>query len=106
MRIMTTRRFIARTAIKLVALIVISTIVAGLINSITPLINNDLAMGQMENSDALFVAYNTYNKLVPIVWVVYGILTAYIIGRIGYDTYKFIKTKIETKKETKENEKN
>lgn len=101
---MTTNKFITKTIIKLVAFVVISIVVAILINSINPIVNNDLAIGQMENSDALFIIYETYNRIIPLMWGIYGVISTVIFCRIGFDIYKFIKIRIMEKKENEKKE--
>jgi hypothetical protein len=94
---MSTKRFIITTIIKIIAFAIISTIAMTLLQS--PIISNDIALGQMENSDALFMLMETYNKVRPFVEVIYSCITVLFIGTTAYDIYKFIKTKIKEKNE-------
>lgn len=92
---MTTKKFIIKNIIKIVAFAIISTIAMTLLQS--PVITNEIAMGQMENSNELFILMDTYYKMKPIVLVIYGCIVALFVSTIGYDTYKFINTKTKEK---------
>ena len=96
---LTTKKYIIKTAIKVIAFMIISTIALTLLQ--TPVITNEIALGQMENSDEWFLIMETYYKIVPIIRIVYGCVSAGFIITIIYDTYKFIKTKL---KETTKDE--
>ena len=88
---MTTKKFIIKTVIKILAYAIISTIALSLLTN--PNINNELALGQMQNSNELYLLMETYNKVKPFISVVYGLLTALFAATTISDTYKFIKTK-------------
>lgn len=94
---MSTKRFIITTTIKIIAFAIISTIAMTLLQS--PVISNNIALGQMGNSDAAFMLMETYNKVRPFVEVIYSCITVLFIGTTAYDIYKFIKTKIKEKNE-------
>lgn len=88
---MTTKRFIIKTATKIIIYAIISTIALSLLTN--PVITNELALGQMENSNELYLLMETYNKVRPFISIIYGLITAlFAVTTIG-DTYKFIKTK-------------
>jgi len=88
---MTTKKFIIKTAIKVLAYAIISTIVLSLLTN--PIINNELALGQMENNNELYLLMETYNKVKHFVSIIYGLITALFAGTTIHDIYKFIKTK-------------
>lgn len=88
---MTTKKFIIRTTIKVLVFAIISTIAMTLITN--PIITNELALGQMENSNELYLLMETYNKTKHFVSIIYGLITALFAGTTIYDTYKFIKNK-------------
>jgi hypothetical protein len=89
---MTTKKFIVRTFVKIIIYAIISTIALSLLTS--PIITNELALGQMENSNELYLLMETYNKVRPFISVIYGFVTVMFAATIIGDTYKFIKTKI------------
>jgi hypothetical protein len=94
---MSIKKFIIKTAVKTVVFAVLSTIALSLLQS--PVISNNIALGQMENSDVLYVLWDTYNKIRPIVTVIYSLIVLWFVGTVGYDVYKFITQKIKEKKE-------
>ena len=89
---MSTKKFIIKTTIKVLIYAIISTIALSLLTN--PIITNELAMGQMENSNELYLLMETYNKVKPFISIIYGLITALFAGTTICDTYKFIKTKI------------
>ena len=89
---MTLKKFIIRTYIKILTYAIISTIAISLLTS--PIITNELAMLQMENSNELYLLMETYNKVRPFISIIYGLVTVLFVGTTIYDIYKFIKTKI------------
>lgn len=89
---MATKKFIIKTFVKIIIYAIISTIALSLLTS--PIITNELALGQMENSNELYLLMETYNKIRPFISVIYGFITVLFAGTIIGDIYKFIKTKI------------
>ena len=88
---MSTKKFIIKTTIKVLIYAIISTIAFGLLTN--PIINNELALGQMQNSNELYLLMETYNNIRPFVSVIYGLVTVLFAATTIYDIYKFIKTK-------------
>ena len=88
---MTTKKFIIKTVTKILIYAILSTIVMTIITN--PIINNELALGQMENSNELYLLMETYNKVKHYVSIIYGFVTALFVGTTICDTYKFIKNK-------------
>lgn len=88
---MNTKKFIIKTATKIVIYAIISTIALSLLTN--PIITNELALGQMENSNELYLLMETYNKVRPFISIIYGLITALFVATTISDTYKFIKTK-------------
>jgi hypothetical protein len=60
--------------------------------SISPTITNNIALTQMQNSDASFTLINTYNKIRPIINLVYVFIVSYFLGAVVRDVSKFAKT--------------
>ena len=89
---MTNKKFIIKTTVRVIAFIIISTIAISLLES--PVITNEIAVEQMQNSDASFMLWETYNKIRPIVRLIYGCVVVWFIAAIGLDIYNFTKTKI------------
>jgi hypothetical protein len=57
-----------------------------------------MAMGQMENSNELYMVMEAYNIAKPIISIIYGCITTWFVGTTIYDIYKLI-TKEKTKHE-------
>jgi hypothetical protein len=88
---MTTKKFIIKTGIKIIVYAILSTIALSLLNS--PIITNEIALTQMENSNELYMLMDTYNKVRPFISIIYGFVTVLFAGTTIRDTYNFIKTK-------------
>lgn len=87
-----TTQFVKKMATQILMFVIIVSLVTIMIQSIGIVINNQMALTQMQNDDALFVAMNTYNKLKSIVNIVYSGATIWFVYTLGRDTYKFAKT--------------
>jgi hypothetical protein len=97
---MTTEKFVKKTIVRIVVMILISVFAFSFMNASNAIISNYVALGQMENSDGMFIFMEIYNNAIRPIMV--GILTAVIgygVGMIVYDTYKFIKRKRNGEKE-------
>ena len=91
---MTTERFVKKTIVRIAIVIIISIFAFNFMNTADAIISNHLALGQMENSDGMFVLMEMYEKVIqPIMLYIVTFAIGYNIGTITYDTYKFIKTK-------------
>ena len=88
---MTIKRFIIRTILKIIIYAILSTIALSLLTS--PVITNELALTQMENSNELYMLMETYNKIRPFISIIYGLITCWFASTTIYDIYHFIKTK-------------
>ena len=89
---MSTKKFIIKTVVKIIVFAIVSTVAMTLLQ--TPIISNEIALGQMENSNQLFLLMESYNKLRPLLAVIYSCIVLLFISTVGYDTYNFIKTKL------------
>lgn len=91
---MTTETFVKKTIVRIAIIVLISILVLSFLDAVDTVISNHLALGQMENSDGMFILMEVYEKAIQPTTI--GILTfviGYNVGVIAYDTYKFIKTK-------------
>ena len=88
---MRTKHFLMRIATKVILLLAISIIAFTVLKS--PIITNEIALGQMTNSNDLFLTFDLYNKLSPVITVVYSVIILFFIGSTGFDIYKFFKEK-------------
>lgn len=90
---LSTKRFIKKTAIKIIVLIMFIAIALAIFDAIQPVMTNEIAMGQMQTDNAPYVTWELYNNLIPIVGLVFTIVVGGIIFNIGSGIYKFIKMK-------------
>lgn len=88
---MTTKKFIITTVVNVLIYAIISTVVLSLLTN--HIITNELALGQMQNSNEPYLLMVVYNKIRPFITIIYGLITALFVGVTICDTYKFIKTK-------------
>ena len=86
-----TKQFIKKTARRTLIFVIVMFIVAAITQSISPVITNQMALTQMETSNELFIAMNTYNKLKPVVTIIYSCVILWFVCTLGRDTYKFVK---------------
>ncbi len=97
--VLDTTRFIKKIVIRLAILSVILVTCIAFLNAGGTILSNQIALGQMENNDSMFILMEMYNNAIrPAVnWLV-TISTIVTVGFTGYDIYKFIKTKKEVEK--------
>jgi hypothetical protein len=84
------KQFVKKAVVKTIIFIAIMVIITAFVQAITPVISNDVAMGQLENSDELFVMMEMYNKMKPLVDIAYILAAGLFMMSIGNDTYKFV----------------
>lgn len=89
---MSTKKYIFNLISKTFILVIISIIVFNYLLA-SPIISNELALGQMTNSNEMYVMVQAYDKAKSIILIVYSCITALLAGTAIYDTYKFISNK-------------
>mgnify|MGYP006967120953 CR=1 FL=1 len=97
-----TKQFVKKIIKKIVIFAFIMIILTSFTQSMSPVVSNNMALTQMQNSDAMFIMMNTYNKIKPIISAIYFGITVWFTYTIGRDIYKFVKTVNESNNE-KEN---
>ena len=86
-------QFIKKLLIKIAILVILFTAVITFLNAGSAIINNYIALGQMENSDGMFILMGMYNNFIkPTLLVVTYTVTAITSVTLGLDIYKFVKT--------------
>ena len=80
-----------RTILKTIVLIVVLTILQAVVYH--PVLNNELAMTQMENSNELFTVWDSYNRIRNVLPFVYTVIGLSYVVWIGSDVYRFMKDK-------------
>lgn len=86
----TTKQFITSLIIKIIIFIIISTALFAILDACAPVITNDVALGQLENDDVSYIAWNLYNTLRTTIEIIYYAVTALCVVSWGYSIYKFV----------------
>ena len=81
--------------VKLIIAIVLTIIIGAISNTFMPLLGNDVAIGQLQNDDAYFIAMQAWHAVqywlgiaAALLWIITG-------GLIAKDMYNYIKNKKE-----------
>ena len=91
---MSTERFVRKLLIRIVVLIIICTITFSLNGAITTILNNHIAIGQLENDDVAFLTMELFNNaLRPSINIIGVVVIIAVVASSIYDTIKFIKNK-------------
>ena len=83
------RQFIIKTVVKAFIIAVVAFL--AYIITDTPILTNQVAMGQMENSNDWFVAMHMYQKFADVAGSIRNVLCSILIGTICYDGYSLAK---------------
>lgn len=87
------RQFVIRLIIGV--LVIAAILLFSFVITDTPILTNQVAMGQMENSNDWFVVMAMYQKFVPWVKSIRNVLVSVIVGLLawsGYDLAKSLNT--------------
>lgn len=87
-----TKHFVRKLVKKGVIFAFLMIVVTAVGQSIAPIVTNNLALTQMQNSDEMFVAMETYSKLKPIVNITYAGIFVWFGCGIVKDICKFNKS--------------
>lgn len=96
------KQFIKRSVIRTIIFAIIMSLVTAVAGATMPIVSNEMALGQMQNSNEMFVLMETYNRIKPLFAAAYTAVTVWFVYTICRDTYKFIKT-IKPKNEKEKN---
>lgn len=88
---MTPKKFIKKTVVKLVIFAFILVVMSSIYQAIFPIIANEIALVQMQNSADSFVIVEMLTTIQKIAVSVKWIAIILFISVIGCDTYKFTK---------------
>lgn len=87
-----TKQFIRKTIRKVFIFAFLMVIVSSVTQAMNPVVTNEMAMGQMQNSNEMYILMETYNKIRPVFSLIYGGIIVWFTYGIGRDIYKFAKT--------------
>lgn len=88
---MTTEKFVKKMIRKTVIFVLLMIIVSTIVSHMAPIVSNQIALGQMQNSDEAFVIMNSYNNLKSLSRFVYVGISLWFTGTLARDTCIFIK---------------
>ena len=83
--------FAIKMLVKIIIFIVVSVVTLILFKN--PVLTNEIAMGQMTNSDELYLLMETHNKVKQYTSIVYGCIVGILAGTVVYDIENFKKNK-------------
>lgn len=86
---MSTKTFTTRIIVKAIILLAIAIIMCLVFRN--TIITNDIALGQMSNSDEAYLLMEYYNRVRTTTSMASCSISAIIVGTIIYDIYKFTK---------------
>lgn len=84
---MRTKSFTIKIVVKAIIFAIASIIMFIIFNN--PVITNEIALGQMDNSDELYLLMETYNKVKQYALIAYGCISALVVGTAIYDIDNF-----------------
>lgn len=87
------RKFITKTSFKIIAAIILCTIISIIISSVTPHLTNDIAISQLQNEDINWTFMNSWNQICNYAGVVYGIIAIAFSISIFKDFHTFLKNR-------------
>ena len=85
---MSTGYFTMKMICKIILLMILTFMLYFLFEN--TVITNEIAMGQMENNNDMYLLMATYNKIRHYASIAYGCVSAIIVGTAIYDIYIFI----------------
>ena len=84
-------KLITSIALKMIVCVIIPIVVLSLLNN--PILNNTIALGQMENSNELYILMEAYNQATNyLTFVCSCTILCFIVSTI-FDIHNFISTK-------------
>lgn len=86
-----TKQFVKKTIRRTLIFVIVMAIVAAIAQSIAPVVDNGMALTQMQNDNVMYVIMSTYNRIKPIFTALYSCVILWFVYTLGRDTYKFAK---------------
>ena len=86
---------VKKIAIKMVIAILITVLIGFISNSLMPILGNDVALGQLQNDDAYFVAMQAWQTTQQWLSLAIAAVWAVVIALITKDVYIEMKNKKE-----------
>ena len=89
---MTLSKFLTKTIIKGAILLCMIVLMPTVVDAMVPIITNDIALGQMENSNDAYILMQTYGTYMSIARFGIGTIMVCLGLSMGLDTYIFTKS--------------
>lgn len=89
------KKFIIKTVVKVLIFVTLMIIVSSAAYTSSIILTNEIALGQMQNSNEAFVVMNAYNEIKSIFGLIAGGIIILFTCVIARDTYKFFKNQKE-----------
>lgn len=83
------KKLIVNISIKIIVAFVICTLVSLFLNAFAPTIDNDVAIGQLENSDSNFAFMQMWQWVKTLGHVAYSLTSIVCVTSVFIDIYKF-----------------
>lgn len=84
---------IKKVLLKATIAIILCGILAVVSNSLMPILGNELAIGQLENDNAYFIAMTSWHQMNYYLGLAGAAIWAFTITNISIDIYKYMKNK-------------
>lgn len=95
---MTIEKFIKKTLSRIVIIIILTILLTGIMAAGDAIVNNEIAMGQLENSNFNFMILETYHNVIrPVANGALVVVYIWNIGLIIINSIKFIYIKYKEK---------
>lgn len=88
-------KIIKKVATKFIIMLIICFLLGIMFTAFVPIMNNNMALTQMENSDALFLAQQAWIRIQNVFYLMEIAIIAFYIGSMGIDIFKYVKNKKE-----------
>lgn len=88
---MSKKKFIRRVCIKVVLLLLAICVINIFVESVMPTINNDIALGQLENDNSTYAFMSLWNKFAKFMDICKIAITGCCITAIAVDTFEYFK---------------
>jgi hypothetical protein len=85
------KSFVKGTVTKTIIFGFVMIVIAAVSQSVSPVITNELALTQMQNSNEMYIVMSTYDKIKPIFSIGYLCVISWFAYTIGRDIYRLSK---------------
>ena len=87
-----TKQFVKKVTMKMFIFTALLVIVSAISQAVSPIVTNELALGQMQNSSEAYILMNTVGGVKSLFTLTHSCIILVYLYTLGKDSYKFIKT--------------